>query len=433
MSPPALLAAAYTVGFGFSAIDGLVEAVNPALIGYRLRWVFDYDTALSIGALVHLALGYTLFLLGYRLRLASTTTTSRSIRDRAIAPAVTSVVTTLAFIATFGTLAAYTASVGYGRYVALDDGGTSSLENLALLGELSILPFSLGMFRFAIWRRTNGASYMSLFDRAFTWVVMLPLQIGLGVFIGSRSRVLAMLLVAVGAFHYGYRRLTLRWLLTVVAFCVLVVLPGISFLRTAADDRPKVEPSLLWENLMERGSSLESFTVLFANLNAAPTPDPLWLTVATGLVPRTIWPTKPMATTASQFSEWASGRRSAGLSPSLPAELLLHFGYAGGLIAMFVLGFIWRLIFVRLGPTSERAGASPSGFLYLALMPTFLSLDAGFVNPYSVLIRFLVVGVPMLIVCQKPERLDVPSPNPRGGASLPRSWQRALRHDTGGR
>ena len=41
---------------------------------------------------------------------------------------------------------------------------------------------------------------MSLFDRVFTCVVMLPLQVGLGVFIGSRSRVLGMLLVAIGAF-----------------------------------------------------------------------------------------------------------------------------------------------------------------------------------------------------------------------------------------
>jgi len=121
--------------------------------------------------------------------------------------------------------------------------------------------------------------------------------------------------------------------------------------------------------------------VLFANLNAAPMPDPLWLTAATGLVPRVIWPTKPQSTTASQFSEWASGRRSAGLSPSLPGELLLHFGYAGSLIAMFALGFMWRVIFVRWGPMAEQSNSSPRGFIYLALMQTFLSLDAGFCEP----------------------------------------------------
>ena len=172
LSPPSLLAAAYLVGFGLAVIDALLETVNPSLMGYRLRWVFDYDTALSIGAMLHLALGYALFLLGYRLRLASRATPTRRVQDRTIVPGIASVVTTAAFIATFGTLVAYTASIGYGRYVALDGSGTSGLDNLALLGELSILPFALGMFRFAIWYRTKGASYMSFFDRMFTWVVI---------------------------------------------------------------------------------------------------------------------------------------------------------------------------------------------------------------------------------------------------------------------
>ncbi|MFA5908990.1 MAG: O-antigen polymerase [Vicinamibacterales bacterium] len=421
LSPPSLLAAAYVVGFGFSVVDGLVEGANPSLIGYRLRWVFDYDTGLSLGALLYLLLGYALFLLGYRLRLAAIVAPARNVQNRAMATRLASAVTTIAFIATFGTLVAYTASVGYGRYVALDDTGQSGLENLSLLGELSILPFSLGMYRFAIWRRTKGAAYMSLFDRAFTWAIMLPLQVGLSVFIGSRSRALTMVLVTVGAFHYGYRRLTARLILVLIAFCVLVVLPGISILRLDADNRPKLEPSLLWENMMERGSSLESFTVIFANLNAAPTPDPLWLTVATGLVPRAIWSEKPMATTASRFSDWASGRRTVGLSPPLPGELLLHFGYVGGLVAMFALGLVWRLIFIRWGPSCERASADSRGFLYIALMPTFLSLDAGFVNPYSVLIRFLVVGVPMLIVCQKPAYLEARAPASRRGRTSRRS------------
>ena len=406
LSPPALLAAAYIVGFGLNAIDTLFGVMNPTFVAYRLRSVYVFDASLSVWATGYLGLGYALFLLGYRLRLGFRARPGRDVHPRTIVPWIASAVTTIMFVATFGTLVAYTASVGYGRYIAPDNSGQSGLENLALLGELSILPFALGMYRFALWRWTNGAAYMSLFDRVFTWAVMFPLQLGLGVVIGSRSRALGMLLVTVGALHYGYRRLTTRWVLGVVAFCVLVLLPGIGFIRISADDRPDLEAGFLWENVAQRGSSLESFTVIFNNLDLVPIPDPLWQIFATGLVPRAIWPTKPMATTASQFSDWASGYRREGLSPPLPGELLMHFGYVGGLTAMFALGFVWRLIFA--GCMGLTSGGGAARFLYLALIPTFLSLDSGFVNPYSVVVRFLAVGVPMLLLCQSPAQLPMP-------------------------
>jgi uncharacterized protein YjeT (DUF2065 family) len=426
MSPPVLLGAAYLFGFGLEAIDMAIQVATPSTSGYRLRWMFEFDTGLSLAALLYLAAGYALFVLGYRNRFVSDVASRRPRPPRPPVPWVTSVLTTGMFIVTFGTLVVYTLRVGYGRYAVPDGSAPSGLENLSLLGELSMLPFALGMYRLALWYRTAGASPMSRFDRVFTWAVMLPLQLGIGVTIGLRSRVLAILLIAAGALHYGYRRLTSGQILSIVAFCLVLVLPGLSLLRTPAESRREPEPSLLWENVMERSSSLESFTVTFAKLDQAPVPDPLWLTIASGLVPRAIWPSKPMISTGEEFSEWVSGRRNAGFFPPLPAELLMHFGYLGGLAAMFVLGALWKLLFgwaTASASETRTAHTAMTGFLYVAAMPTFLSLDAGFVSPYSVLIRFLIVGVLMLSVCRRPSGMLAPGHVLRTQPAAPRGLQ----------
>jgi oligosaccharide repeat unit polymerase len=87
------------------------------------------------------------------------------------------------------------------------------------------------------------------------------------------------------------------------------------------------------------------------------------------LVPRSVWPGKPNGS-ATQFSEryfpdkWAQG---TGVPPSISAEMLHSFGLIGGLVALFVFGFVFtRLSYWAMG----RAG------LWWALFVPFLAADS---------------------------------------------------------
>jgi hypothetical protein len=80
------------------------------------------------------------------------------------------------------------------------------------------------------------------------------------------------------------------------------------------------------------------------------------------------------------------------LTASLPGELLLHFGYVGGWLALFGLGAFWRAL--RVGLVGVGRTPSSAGFIYIYLLPMSLqSVEAGFAVEYGSLLRFLVVGL----------------------------------------
>ncbi len=68
------------------------------------------------------------------------------------------------------------------------------------------------------------------------------------------------------------------------------------------------------------------------------------------------------------------------------------FGYTGGLVAMAVLGLVWR-VFIEIAriPDQNADSAHVWPVLYLVALQTLLTVEIGFVLPYSVLIRFLLV------------------------------------------
>ena len=69
---------------------------------------------------------------------------------------------------------------------------------------------------------------------------------------------------------------------------------------------------------------------------------------------------------------------------------MLTFGYSGGLLAMFGLGILWRVLYEA---TIGSGLGTASGFIYFSILPSLTEIEAGFVLQYSVVLRFMLVGV----------------------------------------
>jgi Putative O-antigen polymerase len=375
--------------FGLGAIDAYVADETG-----RLRSQFMFYHGVSLVVVGYLACSFTSFAFGYWLPPAVTVIRHFRPAPRFWVPLRVTAVTTVSFALTFALLVAYTVQVGYGRY---EGQGNDELTNLSLLGEMSMIPYAFGLLRDAQRRSGKGRGYMSGWDRTFLWGFMFPGQLVLSIVIGTRSRVVAVLLMAMAAHNYGASRWRYRTLIAVSAFLLAVVVPVLGLLR--ANDS-SYNPQAVWDSLAGRTSAVETFAVIYENLDSTPEPDPLYWTVMTGLVPRFLWPSKPQSDASERLTYWAVGVRTSWAGATLPGDFLRHFGYAGGLAGMLVLGLAWRTL-VEIARVAEGNAWTA---LYLVALPTLLTVESGFVLPYSVLIRFVAVTVLMLLASTAPAK-----------------------------
>ena len=402
LSPPVLMGATYLGLFAMSAIDILINTDGRP----RLRDEFRLYPGLSIPALLYLAGGYLLFVAGYYLRAGQLIARLFPIRSGHLRPSRIPILTVVMFCFTFTILAAYTYMLGYGRRLVTSEGGTGGfLDNLLLLGEMSLIPLALGLYyywlakkyssdRAAASGREGGRPRVSKAFSFFIWRIMLPLQIALGIWIGTRTRVIGVLLIALAAYHYTYRRLRLSMFLgcgalLIVSVPVLGIIRDAMFSTSLENTHFTLENA--WDSFMARSSALEGFTTAFENPDAVPPTDSLWLTLIGGAVPRFIWRDKPNTTFGHDFSVWLTGNKLAeGFTPALPGELMLSLGYAGGLAAMFGLGILWRVLYEA---TIGAGLGTGSGFIYFSILPSLTQVETGFVVQYSLVLRFVLVGL----------------------------------------
>jgi hypothetical protein len=82
------------------------------------------------------------------------------------------------------------------------------------------------------------------------------------------------------------------------------------------------------------------------------------------------------------------------MGPTLPGELILLQGHVGGLVFMVLVGALWRVL-------KDMARVDEKGawlVLYIVALRTLLNVEAGFVIPYSTLLRFILVTCLLLYV-----------------------------------
>lgn len=409
-SPPILLGVVYFVLYGLGALDILLEQIFPNMAMYRLRWRFYGFQGLSVMALLHLLTGYILFVLGYALPIGRGIAGLIPRRSSRINAGRASVITVIMFSGTFTVLVLFTLTQGYLRF---EGTGQSGLENLSLFGEMSLVFYVLSLYRFMLSRKSSD-NPMSKWDIFFLWGVMAPLQIGFNLLVGSRTRLMVFIFMTLVAYHYAYKgftfkRFKFRFVFALAYFIIIIIImPTMGFLRESPERRPELTLSYPWETVMGRTSSLEGFTVTFENLDMAPEPEPFIWIITTGLIPRFIWPNKPQSTSAYRFSFWATGNPLAWVGPSMPGDLILFFGQWGGLLAMFGLGIFWRALF-ELFAGSEAYSRS-CGFIYPLLLPVLLTVEGGFISPYSVLFRYLAIGTAVFWLVRSTPNPDEPEP-----------------------
>ncbi len=417
LSPPLMMAGGYLLLFGVGILDILYFDDRS-----RLRMTILFYRGLSWEANVYLALTYVFFVVGYYLTPAGAITRSLKPAQRQWLPQRTTLVTTTFFLATFAVLMLYTLQIGYGRY---GGGGGETFANLVLLGELSFIPYAFSLVRYVQAKASVAQVAMSQFDRFFLWWVMLPAQLGFSIFIGIRSRAVVVVLMALTAFHYGYKRLELKW------FAILGI--AILFLAVPLLERLRLDPraQLLlpqesssfsvraWQSIAGRTSAIETFTVIYENTAIVPEPDPIHWALITGLVPRFLWPGKPVYTFNERLTLWAVGVRDLSwMGPTLPGELLLMLGSAGALAFMGFLGALWRVI-KDICRVDEKGGVWI--VLYVVLIRAVMTIEVGFVIPYATLLRYLLATVLLILVTTVPIRERVPQIRPTlaGGRRFP--------------
>jgi hypothetical protein len=350
-------------------------------------------------------LTYLFFVAGYFLMPGAALVSTIHPAERRWNPERTSVVTTIFFLATFTVLVMYVLTAGYGRYGA-GQNGTEALANLSLLGELSMIPYAISLVRAARHRTGAPDTYMSRWDWWFLWLVMLPAQVGLSVFIGVRSRAVTLAVMAVVAFHYGYKPVRLRTYVVFGAVLLFVVTPLLGWMRQdyimTLPEQSASYSVKSWESVAGRTSAIETLTVIYENRARVPKPDPVYWGLIMGLVPRFVWPSKPMFTFNERLTAWAVGgnNRFSWMGPTMPGELFVSLGVAGSLAFFLFLGGLWRALyeFARL---HGREVWLP---LYLVAIPAILSLEVGFVSPYATITRFLAVTAILLHFITLPAR-----------------------------
>jgi hypothetical protein len=392
-SPPMILGATYLALFGIGAID--VQLFDGRT---RLRSTILYFRGLSVESLGYLALTYGFFLVGYFLSPAAAI--GRHIRPapRQWLPNRTSVVTTAFFLFTFGVLVLYTVTVGYARF---DGSGNEALANLSLLGELSLIPLGFSLVRYGRFRADPAAGHMSRWDTFFLWGVMLPAQMLLSIIIGARLRALVVALMPICAYHYTYKRLQVRTFALIGGALVFVMVPVLGELRGdhGAMLLPEASSSYsvrAWESVAGHASAVETYTVIYENLDRIPEPDPIHWALVTGLEPRFLCPSKPQYTFNERLTLWAVGARGLNwMGPTLPGELILLLGYMGTLAFMAFLGGLWRIL-------REVCVSDNSGIwlvVYVVVVRTLLSsTEVGFILPYATMTRYFLATVLLVLV-----------------------------------
>lgn len=272
---------------------------------------------------------------------------------------------------------------------------------LSWLGDLSLLAM---LYIFLL----DLLGYRSRFSRLFLWAVLVPLRLVLGVTTGATYQALSVVAVLILTYATIRKRLPVAWIMAGVSLFVMVRAIQVPFREVAWNEgRPAIgvvervsvmaetshraiSEEHFFHTAWQIGLSRVSHLMTFAEVVRV-TPDyvPFWggetyLPVVWKLVPRLLFPDKPMETTGQEF-----GHRFGFLSPedvvtsyNLPqlVEFYANFGVMGVGLGMLLLGVFYRLVQATFVHPRMGLGATVV-VLYLSsklwLIESNLSLVAG--------------------------------------------------------
>lgn len=159
-------------------------------------------------------------------------------------------------------------------------------------------------------------------------------------------------------------------------------------------DDPNLYLGMGYESAIARTSLIQNYALLLKYLDQ--TGDywhgrTIWMLPALIVVPRAVWPDKPVADTGYWFSVqvWGEDPRARNsIAITWPGLLHLQFGLPSVLLGMFLVGILLRLLYERYG----RPRSNYSLFFYVMLLSTLLRIDddlswllAGAVRTFAIL------------------------------------------------
>jgi hypothetical protein len=238
-----LFGANYFLMFGLSVVDHLLPFGDSS---QRLSQLFvDYQGVSPI-VLAYIWVGFMLFVVGYNMQVGQKLAelidhSCLFMRDRSrfVGARRFFVYSLLLFGITFPVMVLAVQRFGAGRVMGSEDFDPSA-SGQYVAGEVCFIIYALGVWRFML-SKQPGSREMPRGFGIFVWGGMFALQVGFSVWLGSRTRLMTVLLTAVMAYHYAYRPIKGRAALLGGVLAIGVVLPAVAFQRDAPEDRPPLD------------------------------------------------------------------------------------------------------------------------------------------------------------------------------------------------
>jgi hypothetical protein len=142
---------------------------------------------------------------------------------------------------------------------------------------------------------------------------------------------------------------------------------------------------------------------------------PLTLAPAILLIPRALWPDKPVLNVGREFGHdfrvVNSRDLDTSIAPSLPGELYWYFDLPGVIVGMFLIGMALRWYYNVYG--AGGAGTSPIHLaIYMALLPKILTIEGGIVYSIIGLFKVLIVLALLRWICARVGAVRREAPRP---------------------
>jgi hypothetical protein len=377
-------------GIGFAVVFGSMSLVW--LQAIRPNPTIENRAIMKAGWIV--LTGLALFTLGYMVmpkQLAFPYKPRRVLPMRG--PGVAAVVTLWLLALASQGFSIGTGALGYLSGNATAAPSTSLPEVLALVRNLGFLASLLTGWHLAH-RRTGGARFLS--------VSVVASQIGLSLFSGVKEPALTQLV----AFFVGYasvRRVKTRWVLSSLAVFVVLVVPFVTLYRaqvatggvalspaqalaqvsfgSLAQETIQSSASQSWTQVAERLARIGDVAIIVQKTPGQVSyKDPIELieAPALGIIPRSIWPGKPVLNSGAEMARIyydSTVTTSAAVTPE--GDLWKHGGATPLVVGMLALGVLIALIDKRLG--DPRADPRIM-FLPMLLLSVIVKEEADFVG-----------------------------------------------------